>query len=209
MSSPTLLLTCDTVPPLSNSDHLGLLLRTQWRQYRQPTNHPAQMIWLYKHADWRKARRLIQDTDWNSLITDDINVSWHNWQKHFLEIMKRWIPKRSLPGHYNLPWLSKSLIQMMKRKNMLFSRAKRSKKVSDFEKYKRIWNRVVAKSKFFNSIDPSNPKKFWKVVKYFTKNHSSIPTLSHDGTAAHLDDNKAEMLSDFFSTCFNTELSPL
>ena len=143
MSSPTLLLTCDTVPPLSNSDHLGLLLRTQWRQYCQPTNHPTRMVWFYKHADWRKARRLIQDTDWNSLITDDINVSWHNWQKHYLEIMKRCIPKRSLPGHCNLPWQSKSLIQMMRRKNMLFSRAKRSKKVSDFEKYKRMWNRVV------------------------------------------------------------------
>ena len=127
------------------------------------------MVWLYEHADWPKAHRLIQDTDWDSLITDDINVSWHNWQKHFLEIMKRCIPQRSMSGHRNLPWLSKGLIQMMRRMKMLFSCAKKSKKVPDFEKYKRMQNRVVsqlcrAKSKFFNSIDPSNPKKICQIL---------------------------------------------
>ena len=34
-----------------------------------------------------------------------------------------------------------------------------------------------AKRKFFKRSNPSNPKSFWKVVKYLTKQSSSIPVL--------------------------------
>ena len=63
--------------------------------------------------------------------------------KRFMEIMNECIPQRLLPNQRNLPWLSKSLVQLMRRRNLLFSHAKRSGKGSDVEKYKRIRNRVV------------------------------------------------------------------
>lgn len=160
---------------LPKSYHLGLLLRTQWRHCGQHNNLTAKRtVWLYQHADWLRAQRLIEETDWNSFITNDINVS--------MDIMKECIPRRSLSTNHNLPWLSKCLIQLMRKRNMLFSRAKRTNKKFDFEKYKRTQNRVVsqlrlANSKFFNSIDPSNPKKFWKAVKYLDKNAAqSLPS---------------------------------
>ena len=171
MSSPSLLQSCVTVPPLCNSDHLGLLLHSQWRHSKSSADHTAKTIWLYKHADWPKAHELIEETDWSSLITDDINISWENWKQHFMEIMKECIPQKVLPPRRNLPWLSKNLVQLMRKRNMLFSRAKRTIQKSDFEKYKQIQNRVVsqlceAKSRFFKTINPCNAKQFWKAVKY-------------------------------------------
>ena len=79
-----------------------------------------------------------------------------------------------LPLRRNLPWLSKNLVQLMRKRNMLFSHAKRTKQKSDFEKYKRIRNMVVsqlraAKSRFFKTTNPRNAKKFWKAVKYLNK----------------------------------------
>lgn len=136
MSSPSLLQSCVTVPPLSNSDHLGLLLQTHWRQSSQPTDLSARTIWMYKYADWPRTQRLIDETNWNSLISDDINASWDCWQQRFLEIMEECIPQKSLPNCRNLPWLSKCIIQLMRRRNMLFRRAKRTNKKSDFVKYK-------------------------------------------------------------------------
>ncbi len=65
MSSPNLLLSCTTVPPLSNSDHLGLLLHSQWRHYNPPVDHSPRALWMHKHADWTRARGLIEVTDWN------------------------------------------------------------------------------------------------------------------------------------------------
>ena len=88
-----------------------------------------------------------------------------------MEIMKECIPQKVLPPRRNLPWLNKNLVQLMRKRNMLFSRAKRTIQKSDFEKYKQIQNRVVsqlceAKSRFFKTINPCNAKQFWKAVKY-------------------------------------------
>ena len=106
--------------------------------------------------------------------------------------MRECVPHRRLPPRHNLPWLSKSLVQLMKRRNMLFSRSKRSKKKSDFEKYKKLRNRVTtqlrdAKTSFFRQINPRDTKKFWKSVKYLNKNQSSIPVLSQGNTLACTD----------------------
>ena len=52
-----------------------------------------------------------------------VNTSWENWRKCFMEIMNECIPQHLLPNCCNLPWLSKSLVQLMRRNNMLFSQA--------------------------------------------------------------------------------------
>ncbi len=83
-SSPSLLYSCETIPTLANSDHLGLLLQSQWRQSRQPAGGSTRSIWLYKHADWHKAQDLIKRTNWDFLLVDDVNTSWDNWMEQFL-----------------------------------------------------------------------------------------------------------------------------
>ena len=156
MSSPSLFQSCKTIPPLSNSDHLGLSLQSQWKHASQPQSHPKRIVWRYPHADWQRANNLIQETDWQPLITGEVDTSWNNWKNRFLEIMRECVPHRRLSPRHNLPWLSKSLVQLMRRRNMLFSRSKmsKSKKRSDFERYKKLRNRVTtqlrnAKNLFF------------------------------------------------------------
>ena len=96
-SSPSLLQSCETIPPLANSDHMGLLLQSQWKQTRQLRGGSTRSIWLYKHADWNKAYKLLEGTNWDSLLVDNVNTSWENWMKHFMEIMNECIPQRLLP----------------------------------------------------------------------------------------------------------------
>ena len=96
---------------------------------------------------------------------------------------------------------------------MLFSRAKRTRQKSDFEKYKQIRNRVVsqlceAKSRFFKTINPRNAKQFWKAVKYLNKTRSSIPVLTDGNLTAHSDGDKVEILCDLFSKCLNHAVPP-
>ena len=108
-----------------------------------------------------KLVNLLKGTNWDSLLADDVNTSWENWMKCFIEIMNECIPQRLLPNRRNLPWLSKSLVQLMRRRNLLFSCAKRSGKGSDVEKYKRIRNGVVtqlrnARSRYFRNPNPKS-----------------------------------------------------
>ena len=94
-----------------------------------------------------------------------------------MEIMKQCIPQKVLPHLRNLPWLCKSFVQLMRKRNLLFSRAKRTSRKSDLEKYRQTRNRVVAqlreaKSRFLKTINPLSAKKFWKAVKHLNKTHS-------------------------------------
>ena len=67
-----------------------------------------------------------------------------------------------------------------------------------------------AKKNFFKSLDPSNPKSFWKAAKIMTKKKSRIPVLKPENGELISDDlEKAETLNKFFSNCFNTCEPPL
>jgi hypothetical protein len=43
-------------------------------------------------------------------------------------------------------------------------------------------------------LNPKQPKKFWKAIKFVNKSKQSIPTLSLNGTVAHSDIDKANLL---------------
>ena len=51
-------------------------------------------IWSYAYADWEKACELIDNTNWDSLCSDDIRS---NWQQQFMSIIEECIPKGVLP----------------------------------------------------------------------------------------------------------------
>ena len=105
-----------------------------------------------------------------------------------------------LPPRKNLPWLNKNLICAMRKRNQLYKKAKQS---GDFSKYKFARNRVVsklrmAKRAYFSNLNPKNPKKFWKAMKYLNKSQCSIPTLSHGDATVQTDIGKANLLNSFF-----------
>ena len=66
-----------------------------------------------------------------------------------------------------------------------------------------------AKSSYFKNLNPRNKKQFWKAVKYLNKQQSSIPTLHYHDTAAESDSEKASLLNECFSACFNRDIPPL
>jgi len=88
-----------------------------------------------------------------------------------MSIIEECIPKGVLPPRKNLPWLNKNLICAMKKRNQLYKKAKQT---GDFSRYKLARNRAVSnlrreKKAYFGNLNPKNPKKFWKAVKYLNK----------------------------------------
>ena len=67
-----------------------------------------------------------------------------------------------------------------------------------------------AKHVYFQDVNHCDNKKFWKIVKRLTKCRSAIPSLQVDDTVtAHTDSEKANLLNNFFTSCFNTLAPPL
>lgn len=104
--------------------------------------------------------------------------------------------------------------EIAQQRNQLFSQAKRSKREVDLIKYRRMRNRVLsqlrtAKANYLRCINSRDAKQFWKAVKYLNKAQSSIPVLKMDEVSVHSDVEKADMTSEYFTTCFNQNIPPL
>ena len=215
VSNKALLLDCSVIPPLSNSEHNGLELCFKWKHCEKQICAAPRIIWQYKDANYIKACQMAEETDWDTpLHEDDIDRSAINWHKRFMEIMIACISRKSLRRRRNLPWLTKNIIQHIRKRNAAFQAAKNSAKTEKYSKFRKLRNEVVsmlrnAKSSYFKKINPHNKKQFWKSIKYLSKQQSGIPALHHHDKIAESDYEKASMLNEFFSTCFNTAVPPL
>ena len=175
LSSPTDLLLCETIPPLSNSDHLGLHFKISIPKSKRHSTKCERKVWRYAYTDFNRANEMIADTDWETLLSSsNINECWSTWRDQFLQIMDTCIPKVILKGRKNLPWLTKPVIKAMRQRNRTFHAAKRSKSLADWEKYKIVRNKVTAmlrhnKRQYFYKLRFSSQKDFWKAVKIIKK----------------------------------------
>ena len=171
-------------------------------------------VWKYAQADFEMAKELIDSTNWDALLSGDVNVALANWQREFLKIMEQCIPRCTLSRRQNLPWLSKRITQSIRKRNCLFKEAKRTGNSAANQKYKKMRNRVTtllqnAKRAYIRGLNPADKKKFWKAVKFLTEKNTTIPELSQDGITASNSAEKANMLNMFFGKCFNHSLPPL
>ena len=199
----------DIIPPLSNSDHLGIHVAIKTKLRKQPCRQPSKhCIWHYTHTDWNLACELIEQCNRESLFDPDIDIYWSNWLEAYMQIMEEAIPKVVLPVGKNLPWLTRDIKKAIKARNRIFKRESYS------ARYRKARNKVVsllrkAKSDYFYHLNPHDSKSFWKSVKYLSKTSSGIPTLIHENVEANTDKEKADLLNKFFSSCFNTYNSPV
>ena len=132
-----------------------------------------------------------------------------------MRVMHQCIPTTNLSAKANVPWLHKGLTKAMHARNLAFRRAKRMRRAEHVLDYKRKHNRVAnlikkVKSKYsFKKLNPSKPKSSWKATKYLNKQSSVIPTLQDcDRNTVQDDKEKATLLNDFFSQCFNHSHPP-
>ena len=120
LSSPSQLSSCRTVPPLASSDHLGLHLSVTADANTHRTRLSRRKLWKYDQADFDLAAEMINNTDWDSLLSDNIHSSWKNWHTRFMEIMHSCIPQVTAKPKKSLPWLNKRILQTISKRNACF-----------------------------------------------------------------------------------------
>ena len=108
ISCQSSLYSCSTIPPLGTSDHYGFELALKWKLPNVSKTQPR-TIWRYDHADFQTANELLETVDWESLIVDDIDVAWQNWETKFMSIMDQCVPKTTLPAKRTYHGYQKSL----------------------------------------------------------------------------------------------------
>ena len=111
---------CQTIPPLSTSDHFGLMIGLKMKCSSQQVLSHKRIVWRYASADWDKAKDLIDTFDWDSLVSDDMNWYWSQWCAAFLSIMRECVPSAILPPQKNLLWLNCSIRKAMRKRTGCF-----------------------------------------------------------------------------------------
>ena len=202
LSNPSQLMSCDVIPPLGSSDHSGISLHLKWSAGSIPGRTSKRVIWRYAHADFQKACRLINETNWDWLYDlSDVDVVGDEWEKLFMAIMDQCIPKASLPSRRNLPWMTTNIRSFMRKRNMSYRKAKRTGMRRDMDKYKTMRNMVVrlfrqSKKSYFKTLGKCGSKKFWKTVKQLRKTSKDIPTLKTTSNEASTSIRKAALLNE-------------
>ena len=174
------------------------------------TRANSRKVWLYSRGNYTRACQIIEGTDWDQILNGhDVDTAAELWTEKFLSIMNICITSWHLPTRQNLPWLSPDIVHLIRKRNIMFRKAKKTMKFSHISKYKPLRNKVVAllrrsKNRFFNDLANTDKKSFWKSVKTLNKNRVNIPSLKLGGNAAVCDTDKANMLNAFFARCWNT-----
>ena len=115
------------------------------------------------------------------ILCDAINSSLSAWQQKFISVMEECIPHPTVTADSNssTPWLSKSILWLIWKRNRLFK--PRRKFPSTMMKYKRLRNCVVkllqhAKKLCYHKFHSTslNAKKLWKLSRSMTNSVSDI-----------------------------------
>ena len=180
-----------------------------------------------------KFNRLISSTDWEFLKNDSLDNACENFTSIFINLAKECIPCKEVTITPNdKPWYDSEIRTASGKRDRLRNKAAKSGTTQDWQNYKKIKNKVNnlknhAKEQFYSNIESTiieakntNPKQYWKPVKYFIKLNKGaevilpLKTVSESGEDVYSfsDLEKANTLNDYFPSVSNineanTELS--
>ena len=206
--------TATTILPLSTSDHQGVKLSMNLKTcHVKAKSSSRRTIWLYTKADFNKACDMVDDTDWDQIISNnsDIDHCWNLWHKRFLEIMDECSesssPKEKEPS---LAFPSSHSLAINKTKQPVFwtQKERQSWQISAVQTVQKVRNGVVsllrsAKRAYFKNLNTTDTKKFWRAMKFLNNQKSSIPNLQVNDKSVTGDVDKADVFNKRFYGNFN------
>ena len=132
--------------------------------------------------------------------------------------MNNTIPHCNTKAKSHLPWISRELIRMQRRRNKSHKKAKQTglnKHWEQFRELRRQTTKALAtsyKSYVNNQISDSlktNPKQFWSFIKANKRENIGIPILRVNDKPITNDREKANALNNQFTSVFTSERYPI
>ena len=217
-SNPSIIVNTHTTPGMS--DHEAVTFNVNLNPVRN--SKPPHKIFQYKSANWDQLK-----DDINQLTTTyfhmnpnskDISENWNFFRNNLTSLVDRNIPSRNTKAKVHLPWITREIIRMQRKRNKSHKKAKRTGRNRDWERFRELRrqaSKAAAKSYtdyLNNHIGESlktNPKQFWSFIKANKRECIGIPTLQTNGQIITNDRDKANTLNNQFSSVFTQEIYPI
>ena len=177
-------------------------------RYHMPTigvlNHPIKShssykrkVFMFDRGNFESYRQQLSLVDWDSLlVSDDIDISTSNITRALIDAANTNIPNRVITVRKdNPPWLTSSIKRVIRRKNRLHKRAKRSNLPGHWERFRIARNKcnnLVSNAKITHyskvseniRLEKAGSENWWTLVKNLTGNNDcsrTIPPIEHNG----------------------------
>lgn len=183
------------------------------------SNSYTRPIWLYDRGNYQSMNIEIANKDWDSIKHADINIYAKNLTEYLSQVAKNHIPNKTIKINQSDPsWLSSNIKKLMRKRKRLYDKYRKTKRISDFEKYKQIRNKINneirrAKQNETRKLadrlqdNTLTAKDWWRTLKPLIKpsENSSIPPLMKNNKLYSDNISKAEILNGQF--CEQTKLN--
>ena len=199
----------DTLPPLGKSDHDIIYSEITVRPNR--VNPPYRTVYIFRKANWegikQKLTTLFNNMQ-NSTDHPPVNELWESFKTTLLNAMQEFIPQKQIKPRHVLPWVTHSILKLVRAKQRLHSKLRQHHCPNNLDKYKKARHtlqREIRKSYWTyleNIIDYTTDEqdkhtkqhKFWSFIKQIRKDSFAIPPLRSQREMCSEAQAKAEIL---------------
>ncbi len=208
--------------PLGKSDHC--VLQFDYICYAEVETR-SKVKKYYDQADYEKINEAISSIDWNAMLDQfgNINMMWNAFKSKIAHIEDQFIPKRTITisakNRSRIP-LDASTFAKIRKKNTLSRRYLQTKDPTIRQEYNRVRNQVKRdmrrlRKRFEKNLAKEarqNPKAIWRFINGQSKTRKGIGELHIDSSnensrVTNCDQEKAEILANFFSSVYTKEPS--
>ena len=135
--------------------------------------------YLYKKADIsgldNELNQLVQEFSTRDPTNFSVDENWLFFSSKLKAAIDKWVPKKQVKSHRRLPWITRQIKRMMRKRERLFKLTRSSKRALHWQSYKKYRSFVkrqihLAHSNYVNdviggSLEVGDGKAFWNYIK--------------------------------------------
>jgi hypothetical protein len=205
------------------TDHNGLVFDIQMAVIALPKL--SRYVYDFSKGDISGLRNNLANDCLLSCISDghgDVNIDWSNWKETFISIVDQFIPKRKIKDRNSPPWINAEIRHLLNKKETIRRKLSTNSSNSLKKNYRDIQaltKRLIqeSRSSYFDKVGAeidTNPKRFWSLIKAFTKssNCGNVPNsvYLHADSSDNitLTANNPQDIANLFNTYFHSVQIP-
>lgn len=173
-------------------------------------------IYNYKKIDHEKFRRLLTQSDLESILSEqDVNSSALNFTNTLFDIANKCMPSKRITIRQNdAAWINDEIKLLINNKNIIHKQAKQKNTAAEWAKFRQARNHLTSKIRerklqYTKELDAQicdshnfGTKEWWRLVNTFMSkkgiNTNEIPPLELNGQVYYSNKEKADIFNNFF-----------
>ena len=198
------------------SDHLIVAFNIDMKPHHSVK--PQRKIFVFKKANNDLLKEDVSRFSAQFLSSNpqenSVNENWLIIKQTLTALMHEHVPSKLSRTRHHLPWIDFTLKRQMRRRDRMFSKARKTNSPRLWTAYRTLRNKIAKEvrrshTKYLNEVVggslQDNPKTFWSYVRLMKTENINIPPLKLDGKMHATDSAKATALNSQFKSVFNVE----